>query len=60
MEVIVEHCDFRTCLARAPQSDIDLFGLPAEPDFGFMREMVDATRSACVFVRDSGEESILA
>lgn len=43
----------------APRADLDMFGLPDEFNFEFARRMIDETESACVFVRDSGDENAL-
>ncbi|MEP0545470.1 MAG: sodium transporter [Rhodothermales bacterium] len=54
---------FEACVARAPQSDIDVMGLRrdgAGPDLEFVAEMVRATRSACLFCGSSGHENALA
>ena len=47
-------------LTRAPQSDLDLLGLPAAADPAFVRLTVILSRSACLFLGDSGQESALA
>ena len=47
-------------LVRAPQSDLDILGLPADADVGALRQRVEQTRSACLFLCDSGQESALA
>jgi hypothetical protein len=31
-----------------------------QPDFDFARHVLDTTASSCLFVRDSGEENVLA
>ena len=51
---------FDSCIAQAPQSDMDLIGLPREPNFDFICRMVELTGSSCLFFRDSGEESAIA
>lgn len=56
----VEIGTFKEALTTAPQADLDLFGLPDEIDLDELRSYVDLTRSACVFVADSGKENILA
>jgi solute carrier family 12 sodium/potassium/chloride transporter 2 len=43
-----------------PQSDLDIFALPPEPDIAKIRSSVELTRSACLFLGDSGKESVLA
>ena len=47
-------------LPDAPQADLNIFGVQEAINFEFMQQMVDATGSTCVFVRDSGLESALA
>jgi hypothetical protein len=59
-EVQVMEGAFRDAVPNAPQADLNIFGLPPGPDFDFMRSMVDQTRSSCLFVADSGQESALA
>lgn len=56
---IVNH-EFNEYLGLAPRADLNIFGLPREPDFDWVDNAVEQTRSACLFVRDSGEESALA
>ena len=51
---------FRENLANGPRSDLDVMGLSSPPDFELMREAIDKTRSSCVFVADSGQESAMA
>lgn len=58
--MIVQTGGFDAAIAAAPQADVSVFGLSDPPDLGFVRRMVDATASTCVFVRDSGEENVLA
>ncbi len=60
VRVHVHHGDFATFAERAPVADLNLFGLPGEVDFRFVRRLVETTHSTCVFVRDSGEENVLA
>ncbi len=52
--------EFKSCIAQAPQSDIDLIGLPQEPNFDFICQMIELTGSSCLFFRDSGNESAIA
>ena len=44
----------------APAADLNVFGMDADLAFDFVREMSEKTQSSCLFVRDSGHESILA
>lgn len=59
-EVVVAKGDFMPYVATAPQADLNIFGLAPNHDFGFVRIMVQETRSTCLFIRDSGQESALA
>jgi len=56
----VEVGTFNEALQNAPQADLDLMGLPNDPDLEQLRSYVETTQSACVFVADSGNENILA
>ncbi|MFW6193750.1 MAG: Na-K-Cl cotransporter, partial [Gemmatimonadota bacterium] len=56
----VHAASFRASVERAPQADLGVFGLVADPDFGFVEEMRDRSGSSVLFVRDSGQESVLA
>lgn len=56
----VEIGSFEQALRSGPQADVDFFGFSADPDLDKLRSYVEITRSACVFVADSGRESILA
>ena len=56
----VEAGAFKDALKNAPQADVDFFGLPDDPDLDELRSFVEITKSACVFVADSGSENILA
>lgn len=56
----VEIGSFKEALQTSPQADVDLFGLPEDPDLDELRSYVELTRSACVFVVDSGNENVLA
>jgi len=56
----VEIGSFEEAMKTAPQADVDFFGLPDDPDLVKLRSFVQVTRSACVFVADSGKENIMA
>lgn len=60
VELAVMAGETERCLASAPQSDLDIFALPHEPDLSLVRRSVELTRSACLFLGDSGNESALA
>jgi len=56
----VEIGSFKEALEVSPQADVDFFGLPDDPDLDELRSYVEMTKSACVFVADSGNENVLA
>lgn len=56
----VEIGSFQEALENMPRADVDIFGLPEDPDLKTLRSYVELTSSACVFVADSGKENILA
>ncbi len=51
--------DFTDTLQKAPEADINIFGLADTLFFDFMREAPELTDSSCLFIRDSGKESAL-
>ena len=57
-EVIVG--DFNTVITQAPAADLNIFGMDDDLKFNFVKEMSAKTKSTCLFVKDSGHESILA
>jgi hypothetical protein len=52
--------DFTNNLISAPSADINIFGLADELPFAFMRNAPELTKSSCLFIKDSGQESALA
>ncbi|MEM9675285.1 MAG: hypothetical protein AAF992_22020, partial [Bacteroidota bacterium] len=52
--------DFRQIIEKAPLADLNVFGMGDEPDFDFFEKMTIQTQSTCLFVKNSGHESILA
>jgi hypothetical protein len=52
--------ELREVVGQAPAADLNIFGLDPDLPYGFIREMSEKTGSSCVFVKDSGHESILA
>ena len=52
--------DFRTIVNQAPSADINIFGMEESLTFEFIKEITTRTNSSCLFVKDSGHESILA
>ncbi len=59
-DVVVGTGSFRSFVHQAPVADLHIFGMLTEPDFALLQAMVDETRAACLFVRDSGLENVLA
>nr|WP_299342534.1 amino acid permease [Allomuricauda sp.] len=52
--------NFHTVVQSAPSADLNIFGMDADLKFEFVEEMSAKTQSSCLFVKDSGHESILA
>lgn len=44
----------------APSADVNIFGMEPNLKYGFIKDMTLKTSSSCLFVKDSGHESILA
>ena len=51
---------FKDTVANAPSADLNVFGMEENLRFEFVQEMTLLTNSSCLFVKDSGHESILA
>lgn len=47
-------------IAGAPQSDIDIMGMPKDLDLEFVAKMINSTRSSCIFTVDSRTVNALA
>ncbi|NNK40055.1 MAG: Na-K-Cl cotransporter, partial [Winogradskyella sp.] len=52
--------NFNDIVANAPTADLNIFGMQDTMPFNFIKDMSGKTNSSCLFVRDSGHESILA
>ncbi len=52
--------DFKEIVRNAPSADLNIFGMEENLSFDFVKEMTISTSSSCLFVKDSGHESILA
>ena len=52
--------DFNSVVRNAPSADLNIFGMDEDLRFGFVEDMSVKTQSSCLFVKDSGHESILA
>ena len=59
-ETIVRTGNVEDYLLEAPQADINVFSLPRSFSFEELRHRVDLGSAACLFCRDSTEESVLA
>ena len=51
---------FKDIVETMPSADINIFGMEENLSFEFIQEMTHKTNSSCLFVKDSGHESILA
>ncbi|WP_297766104.1 amino acid permease [uncultured Muriicola sp.] len=51
---------FKQVVDNAPSADLNIFGMEENLSFHFVKEMIFKTNSSCLFVKDSGHESILA
>ncbi len=51
--------DFKESMLNAPAADLNIFGIPEDPDFRFMRNAPEEINTSCLFVKDSGSENAL-
>ncbi|NND09876.1 MAG: Na-K-Cl cotransporter, partial [Flavobacteriaceae bacterium] len=51
---------FIEMVRKAPPADLNIFGMKDTLPYDFIKDMSQKTSSSCLFVRDSGHESILA
>ncbi len=58
-EIIIMLDDFDTALQNAPKADINLFGLANNPDCSTMHTLSNLIGTSCLFLKDSGEESMM-
>ncbi len=56
----VSTAPFLEAVSQAPPADLHVFGIASEIDLDRLREVRDATSGSCLFLRDSGQESLLA
>lgn len=52
--------DFKAVVDKVPPADLNIFGMDENLRFEFVKEISEKTKSSCLFVKDSGHESILA
>lgn len=55
---IVINTNFEEALQKVPRADFSVFGLVKHPSLSFCQKLVTLSGSSCMFVRDSGEESV--
>jgi solute carrier family 12 sodium/potassium/chloride transporter 2 len=60
VEPVVKVGDFHEEAAKIPNVDLNIFGLSSHLDLQEVRNLVEITRTTCLFVRDSGNENVLA
>ena len=60
IKIHVHHGNFMEFLSRAPRADLNVFGISPEVNKDLMVQLVETSRSSCLFVMDSGNESALA
>ena len=60
VNIHVNHGNFLEHLAQAPRADLNIFGISPIVNREFMTQVVKTSRSSCLFVMDSGNESALA
>jgi solute carrier family 12 (sodium/potassium/chloride transporter), member 2 len=58
-KIIVEHEKFDEYIEKTPHADLNIFGLAKKIDKNLMEHLVQQTDSTCMFVMDSGHESVL-
>jgi hypothetical protein len=51
---------FADAIQAAPQADLSFLGIPANPKIASLRELATKVTGSCLFVHDSGDESVLA
>ncbi|MBD0776331.1 Na-K-Cl cotransporter [Maribacter sp. ANRC-HE7] len=51
---------FKEIVEKSPVADLNIFGMEGNLQFEFVKEISAKTGSSCLFVKDSGHESILA
>jgi hypothetical protein len=52
--------EIESVVQEVPQAALNIFNLTSDPDFEFIRKMVELTGSSCLFTLDSGDENALA
>ena len=60
MEVLVFIGKFEEIIVKPPRADLNIVGISNDPDCENMHKIVKLMDTSCLFVKDSGEESIFA
>jgi solute carrier family 12 sodium/potassium/chloride transporter 2 len=60
LEVQVMVGEFEQILEEAPHADVNIFGMPKEPDMGLVRRVFEGVDTSVLFLRDSEHESAIA
>ena len=60
IKIHVNHGNFLEYLSIAPRADLNIFGVSNEVNRESMLKLMNTSRSSCLFVMDSGNESALA
>lgn len=59
-EIFLYHGTFEESIEQVPRADVNIFGLSREIGADRLRDLSTKTKSSCLFVLDSGNESALA
>ena len=57
-ETVILTGDFKSVLSIAPPADLNIFGISNELDGDTMHNLASAVNTSCIFVKDSGDESL--
>ncbi|HDK36589.1 MAG TPA: hypothetical protein ENG82_06760, partial [Bacteroidetes bacterium] len=59
-EIVVPVGNFKDYVEKAPEADINIFGMSGELDCEIMHNLARRIGTSCLFIKDSGEESAFA
>ena len=60
VEIRILAGDFPSVLTKAPEADINIFGMPEIPDLQLVEDVFNALKTSVLFLRDSNHESAVA
>ncbi len=60
VEIRILAGDFPSVLTKAPEADINIFGMPEVPDLQLVEDVFGALKTSVLFLRDSNHESAVA